>query len=191
MDVNKLLLAVTIASLSLCIYTHFFMDMSKNHLIDPLTKVFNRYFISNIEDLERSGDKFYVIFADIDFFKKINDTHGHDAGDLVLKDFAKKLSNSIKSKKDYLIRYGGEEFILFLNVTNSSTFTPNLLKDRIENIREPISKMHIKYLEEEITMTASFGICSDLSIPITERITIADKCLYESKHTGRNKVTIS
>lgn len=190
MEINYVLLAITFASLSICFYTHFFMDLSKKYLYDPLTNTYNRYFLSKIEEYESIGEKFYVVFADIDFFKKINDTHGHDAGDYVLKLFSKKLNQSVKGKKDFVVRYGGEEFILFFNVKNTDIFTKDILKQRVEQVRKSIEDMSIEYDEKPIKITSSFGVSSDFDEILSKRIQKADTCLYEAKELGRNKVII-
>ncbi len=156
---------------------------------DYLTGLANRrYFIEKAE-LELSRHNRYsnelsLIMFDIDFFKKINDTYGHNVGDLVLQKIA-DTSRLILRDIDILGRIGGEEFAILLPQTN--------LEDSIivaERLRAEISKQKI-YLENQTleNFTASFGVVSaSSSLTIDELLIKADKALYEAKNSGRNKV---
>jgi len=191
MDINILMLCVAIASVSCCVWTHFINDPEKIFLTDQLTNVFNRHFIPEIENKELSGSKYYVVFADIDFFKKVNDTYGHDNGDLTLIEFSRILKQSIKNNSDYIVRWGGEEFVIFLKVINTEIFTEDKLLERVNYLRNIIEKSNIEINAENIdsiNITSSFGICSNLDLSIEDRIKEADKNLYKAKTTGRNKV---
>jgi len=114
---------------------------------------------------------------DIDFFKKINDTYGHQVGDEILKYFANTIKNSIR-KSDYLVRYGGEEFLLFL---------PNIVKEEAKLILYKIKKNLKPY--KGINFTFSAGIASE-GDKLAEMIKIADEKLYQAKRDGRNKIVI-
>lgn len=129
-----------------------------------------------------------VIVFDIDFFKKINDSHGHPCGDFVLKDLARVVSTKLIRSNDFFARYGGEEFVLILSGT------PDKVAAEIaERIRTTIQNHEFKFDGKIIPVTVSVGLTSKQPADsqwqfIFER---ADKALYTSKQTGRNKVTIS
>ena len=165
-------------------------DKDSEKYIDSLTNCYNRHYFRYIEELEYSGEKFYVAFADVDHFKSINDNYGHDVGDIVLKEISNILKKGVKFKYDFVLRWGGEEFILFFRKKNES-FDSKLLMKRLEDIRKHIENHEIEVPEskEIIKVTASFGFCTDTKKEITERIRNADLALYYSKENGRNKIT--
>ena len=160
-------------------------------LRDPLTNLFNRrgmeYSLGMILPT-MSGTKNCIsaIVLDIDHFKKINDTYGHDGGDEVLKIFAKEIDKNHRDK-DVCTRLGGEEFAFILPWTTSSQ-----AQKMAENLREKIQSLEIKFNGSEISVTSSFGVatqCSD--IEIEELLNQADKALYTAKNSGRNRVCVS
>lgn len=128
-----------------------------------------------------------VIVFDIDFFKKINDSHGHPCGDFVLKDMARVVSTKLIRSNDFFARYGGEEFVLILSGT------PDKVAAEIaERIRTTIQNHEFKFEGKIIPVTVSVGVTSKQGNDnqwqfIFDRV---DKALYTSKQTGRNKVTI-
>lgn len=128
-----------------------------------------------------------VIVFDIDFFKKINDTHGHPCGDFVLKDMARVVSTKLIRSNDFFARYGGEEFVLILSGT------PDKVAAEIaERIRTTIQNHEFKFEGKLIPVTVSVGVTSKQPSDtqwqfIFDRV---DKALYTSKQTGRNKVSI-
>jgi len=159
--------------------------------IDFLTNILNRRaFYQEIEKYfayaKRNDIQVSVMMIDIDFFKKVNDTYGHDAGDFVLKTVAKVVKNSIR-EEDIFGRLGGEEFgICILNSTNES------LCQIANKIRTNIQSKEMKYNGTIIKITISIGgynlytHLEDFKIAFNK----ADKALYEAKETGRNKVEI-
>lgn len=163
---------------------------SLNELLvkDGLTNIFNRRFIEDrlpVDMLKANFENtpFSIIMCDIDFFKKVNDTYGHLAGDEVLKIFASILQDSIR-KSDWVARYGGEEFLIVLNGANKEKAV-----EISERIRKKVENTIIKYNEFEIKITSSFGVyevCGENNY--LEVIEKADKNLYTAKNTGRNKV---
>jgi len=164
---------------------------STMYSIDDLTQLPNRaLFYSILEKeyakLEREDNSNCIVFADIDHFKKVNDTYGHSVGDIVLKKIAKKLSLSIRIY-DSIGRYGGEEFLIFLPKIHLVE-----AKEITDRIRKKIQDFVINIDSElSITVTCSFGLSSftlDHSLP--EIIQNADKALYLAKENGRNKVKV-
>jgi len=124
-----------------------------------------------------------LVFVDVDHFKKINDTYGHQAGDMALKTISRVLKENVR-EIDIIGRYGGEEIILGLIGAN--------LKDSkkiAEHLRQKIADTPIKYRDINIKVTASFGVSAlSADLNLDELITRADGALYEAKNSGRNKV---
>lgn len=156
---------------------------------DQLTGLFNRRYMDIFKDIEfervtRFKQSLSVVMFDIDHFKTINDTYSHQAGDVVLKKIAETIKNSIRSI-DVLIRYGGEEFLLFLPNTD--------IKGAInvaEKIRKSIENLKIKFLNDTITCTISGGIAStkENMKNMDQLIALADERLYKAKNLGRNAI---
>jgi len=164
-------------------------------ITDPLTGCFNRGYMKRKLDQEikralRYCHPLSLIFSDIDHFKKINDTYGHQAGDMVLKEFSQCILNEIRLEVDWLTRYGGEEFLIVLPETNLDG-----AEFLAERIRKKILHCPFKWNEETINLTASFGVTgfgchtSKTKISSDFLVHLADKNLYQSKREGRNKVT--
>jgi diguanylate cyclase (GGDEF)-like protein/PAS domain S-box-containing protein len=158
--------------------------------MDYLTKLNNRRVIENeiqkrLDELNRYGKKFGILFFDIDHFKKINDTYGHDVGDAILKMIAKKLSINLRPF-DFLGRWGGEEFIAVItNVTRNQLF---MIASRI---RKNVENSPLFTGEAVIRATLSIGAAiSDTNDTIDTLIKRADEMLYKSKEMGRNRVSI-
>ena len=161
-------------------------------LKDPLTGIYNRRYINerlpaDIISASVLEQNLSIIMADIDFFKKINDTYGHLAGDCTLKNFADTISGCIKTENDWASRYGGEEFIICLPGTSLEK-----AMEIAEYIRRMIEKSVILYKEHTIKITASFGVTSIKSdsgaTSVENLIECADKKLYVAKNNGRNRV---
>jgi diguanylate cyclase (GGDEF)-like protein len=164
--------------------------------IDPLTGCYNRsYMMKNLARQVRAASKqnrpLSLIFCDIDHFKKVNDTHGHQIGDRVLNEVVRSLRELIRPESDWITRYGGEEFLIILPGT-----TPEEAYHLAEAIRLRIAKRKIKIKKESIRLTASFGVTGFSPGPRGNHVSIdrmireADDKLYESKREGRNRVTI-
>ncbi|MBN2618939.1 MAG: diguanylate cyclase [Spirochaetales bacterium] len=167
----------------------YFNKIKELAIIDPLTGLNNRHFIKEAESIiiENSKRHNLVIcgaMIDIDDFKAINDTWGHDAGDIVLKEISKVLKNSIR-KSDIIIRYGGEEFLIIgnnLDPIHAEKFF-NKLRVTIENLKINIGK-------KIVNVTISIGVCTTEEDNLEQIINIADKKLYEAKNSGKNRVII-
>ena len=143
---------------------------------DSLTNLYNRRAV-NIND--NSYDS--IIFGDIDHFKRINDEHGHDFGDLVLVEVSNVLKRIVR-ESDLVCRWGGEEFVILLKNCNDE----DAYKKAIE-LKNEIASLSEK-LGFEITM--SFGISRNTGKTLKDAIDEADKAMYESKEKGRNTITI-
>ena len=124
---------------------------------------------------------------DMDYFKKVNDSYGHEAGDIVLKTLSNILKSSIR-KSDIAIRYGGEEFLIILQNIKSIDDAVKVA----EKIRENVQNTIIDIGEKSIKKTISIGISifPDHCMKGWECIKYADIALYEAKRTGRNKVVL-
>ncbi|KPZ68788.1 Response regulator PleD [Pseudoalteromonas sp. P1-26] len=165
-----------------------------NRLVDtdPMTGLYNRrYFDRKSEELiaamASNQQELTLLIADLDHFKNINDTYGHDVGDKVIIAFANILTSE-QGLADIACRYGGEEFVLLLNC--------NLLdaKQVAERIRQKAQETYITIDEvQTVQFTVSIGIHSvgHASTTVKETLTIADKALYKAKNNGRNCVEVA
>ena len=155
---------------------------------DALTDMLNRRALleqmsSQVSYLKRKKSPATLILADIDHFKNINDSYGHEAGDDAIKEFASIIMENIRDY-DIAARYGGEEFLIFLpgSPLNSGV-------EVAERIRALCAKQPINYQGVEISVTSSFGVTAyNFDEPSNVSIAEADKALYQAKETGRNKV---
>jgi two-component system, cell cycle response regulator len=160
---------------------------------DGLTGLINhREFQSLLKDeITRSiryNDPLTLVICDIDFFKKVNDTYGHQFGDAVLREVSACLSENIRDGVDMVARYGGEEFALVLVKTDAFK-----AMETVERIRQHIEKQLLKSPRgEEIGVTMSFGIAvyPQHAKQIDMLIQKADKALYRAKENGRNRVEL-
>ena len=177
---------------ALYIYKIFVASRKRNRELDylaardPLTNCYNRRFLSDLmnrdfSDLEELGE-YSVIMMDIDHFKAVNDNHGHNAGDAVLRGVANTLQNNVR-QNDIAARYGGEEFCIIL---------PGATIEQATRIADVIRQKVEESSFDNINVTCSFGITSihfSAKTP-TELIGQADLALYQSKVNGRNRVTL-
>jgi len=162
-------------------------------LTDPLTELYNRRHILSLLEKECSRCRFLrcplsVLLLDIDSFKKINDTYGHQAGDFVLKEFSRLLA-AIQHDSCFIGRYGGEEFLILL--PDTTQFNASQTAERLRYLIESTTIMlENKY---EIPVTASIGVATSSSLNETpqELISLADKALYAAKRSGRNNVCMA
>jgi diguanylate cyclase (GGDEF)-like protein len=160
---------------------------------DPLTGLYNRRFLEATleQELHRSGRHHTglgVIMADIDKFKSFNDTFGHTAGDIVLKEVGALFRRSVRTE-DIVCRYGGEEFLMVLPDTSLES-----VRERAESMRDSIAKLELQHAGHALgKITASFGISFSQDGVLTPEILLryADEALYESKRRGCNCVSLS
>ena len=162
-------------------------------ITDGLTGLYNhRYFqktmTNKIKEVKRKGDFFSLLFIDIDFFKKFNDTYGHIAGDTVLIKLGAILNKNVRDK-DIVCRYGGEEICIILDktVTDEALNTANKL---VETIAATNFKIQVDDQFKTAKITISVGVSNypDHGSSVQELIEFADQGLYRAKEGGRNQV---
>ena len=160
---------------------------------DPLTGLANRRTLmlraeQELARAKRYGSELSLLMADIDFFKKVNDTYGHQAGDVVLKKLADVFLLALRDI-DFAARFGGEEFVLLLPETNAE----NALKTA-ERLRASVNDTQVSLQQGGmVKFTISIGVSSYSSSgndSVEKLISGADKALYAAKETGRNKVCL-
>jgi diguanylate cyclase (GGDEF)-like protein len=158
------------------------------NITDGLTGVYNRRFFQKrlVEEFQRHqryGAKTSLIMLDIDFFKKVNDCHGHQCGDAVLQSVASTIASSIR-QTDFLVRYGGEEFCCLLPQTD-------LLDAAVlaERFRKSIEAQVTIYQKKDIKVTISLGVSEPIAGDTAESwLKRTDEALYKAKNSGRNCV---
>jgi diguanylate cyclase (GGDEF)-like protein len=156
---------------------------------DPLTELFNRRYLEETleRELARAAREDYsvcVIMIDLDHFKRVNDTYGHEAGDEVLKTLAITLSEQCR-RGDFACRYGGEEFVVIMPNINLET-----AYERAENIRKSLNSLHVPYRHYSLTITISMGIaCYPINGGTRDSILhAADQAMYGAKEAGRDHI---
>jgi len=162
-----------------------YKELEVLHNTDYLTKIYNRKAITEIMEKELYHNKnispFIICIADIDDFKKVNDTYGHEAGDEVLCSCSNILTEYLR-KSDYVARWGGEEFLIILPSTNLND--GNMV---IEKLRKTIARGEVVYHDQVIKVTMTFGVaCFYGEHQLKECIELADKYLYKGKSNGKN-----
>lgn len=154
---------------------------------DGLLGIYNRRYLdaqlhSEAERAQRYGRPLAVIVWDVDHFKKINDTHGHATGDLVLQRLVERASAELRPS-DWMARYGGEEFVIVLPETDATGALGTA-----ERIRALLAAAPVSMPSGDIAVTASFGVAATPASSGAEVIARADAALYRCKREGRNKV---
>jgi two-component system cell cycle response regulator len=162
--------------------------MAEMSAVDELTKLYNRhYFIEALEgEFERAiryDTEMALIMMDLDYFKEINDTYGHIAGDMVLADIGKLLNAHVR-RNDLACRYGGEEFAVILpNISRKGTHAA------YERFREVVFKQPYEHESKQFNITVSIGISySNDAESINDLLAHADQALYQAKDENRNKL---
>jgi len=177
---NELIIEGTISDISKQVAME--KKMHKHATTDSLTKLYNRHVFSDYMDNIKSGS--YLFIIDIDNFKNINDTYGHDTGDIILIKLAETLT-SICGSKYFVARIGGEEFAIIANDISESNI--KLLANRI---LKAIRNTYIPYkFEKTITYTVSIGVSKTYkNMNNKDLFKLADNALYKSKDNGKNQV---
>lgn len=161
-------------------------ESMKDHLTGLLTRRAYNEEIKKIESsYKRHNTQYAVVFFDLDFFKKVNDTHGHECGDVILSTFAKILEKNTRDH-DIVGRYGGEEFVAIVHFNLNRE-----LLQYLKRIKTIVTSNNFKYKEHEIKVTFSAGVAirSDHE-SYDSAIQKADMLLYEVKENGRNQIKL-
>lgn len=165
-------------------YNKRIIDLKDKANNDQLTQCLNKSTITEYAKYWSEIKDYALIVLDIDKFKSINDNHGHYIGDCILKDLSSLVKNNISSK-DLLGRFGGEEFILLLDISSLS------LETVAQRLRKIIEKHEFIYESINLKITSSFGcIYCKKGTDFLDNFKKADEALYTAKKTGRNKVVI-
>ena len=189
-----------VAVVSICLENNLnFEMMRRTSLIDTLTGVNNRRFLEQrigeeIDRCQRNDEPLSCLFLDVDHFKSVNDTYGHQMGDYVLSLVAGMIKKQLRSN-DVLARYGGEEFVALLSTINES-----MANEIAERIRLSIKELPINHNEQNISITISIGFSTyypskspsirtnEVSVQLIQS---ADAALYSAKENGRDRVAKS
>jgi diguanylate cyclase (GGDEF)-like protein len=169
------------------------MQAKHQAYVDGLTRLWNRSGIeallrNQIAECQLQKKSFCVALIDIDNFKVINDTHGHCAGDAILRAVAKRLLSGYR-ETDSVGRWGGEEFLVIMDSSESCTSY-----ETAEHARNAIASTPIMFEDIEVCITITTGLCPfkwEKPAELHQLVDIADKALYEGKHSGKNVVKIS
>ena len=161
-------------------------------ITDELTGLSNRRCIDTTFEKEflrasRYSNKLTLVMFDIDHFKSVNDTYGHQCGDFILKQVANAALQTFR-KTDTVFRYGGEEFAVILTETDiNQSIIP------LERFRKTVQTLGLNYQGQEVNITVSIGACQLTSEMATkeEFLQKTDEALYEAKNSGRNKTILS
>ena len=150
---------------------------------DPLTSLYNRRSCNNkLKVLESEKSEYTIVMCDIDWFKKINDTYGHDAGDYVLVTISNLIGENVKDC-GFASRWGGEEFLLVYRLSHDAAL------QKVRQIQQKVREYDFTYEGKTIKVTMTFGVEADESAASYEqRIRIADGNLYVGKNSGRNQI---
>lgn len=169
----------------------FHENLVASALRDPLTRLFNkRYFLDRLDsELKfalRHSTPLTLLMLDVDHFKRVNDTHGHLAGDALLVRLGEVISHAVRNE-DVVARFGGEELVVILRSTTMEAAT--LLADRLRRVVEQTTVVHGGL---DVRATVSIGIAGYPTLPVETPealLEAADQALYRAKHAGRNRVS--
>lgn len=187
------ILVITVIALLGFLYWIYrtFEEHRKAGITDPLTGLFNRKrLFDSLSDVmathEKSEKKLALLFIDLDGFKKINDTYGHDMGDKLLQAFSARLANQIR-KKDAVYRIGGDEFVVLVQELSG-------VEDAEFIAKNILSKCCVPYQLDDtfcqITLSIGISFYPDHSTAPKSLIKLADKAMYQSKSKGKNRVSV-
>lgn len=160
-------------------------------ITDELTGLSNRRYFENCFEKEylratRYKNKLTLVMFDIDHFKNVNDTYGHQCGDYVLKEIANAALQTFR-KTDTIFRFGGEEFVVILTETDiQQSIIP------LERFRKTVETLDLNYQNQKINVTVSIGACQLANTHLTKEMFLqeTDNALYEAKNSGRNKTVL-
>lgn len=158
---------------------------------DYLTGLYNRRYFMDVggrfhAQAKRAKEPMALAILDIDKFKAVNDTFGHDVGDLVLQHFAKVLEENTNRADDICARMGGEEFAILVRDTN-----PDAIPAYFEKLRAAIEATPIDFGSGVVNVTTSIGVVVETELGLDDMISKADGHLYTAKNNGRNQVVLN
>jgi diguanylate cyclase (GGDEF)-like protein/PAS domain S-box-containing protein len=167
--------------------------LSQQNIRDPLTGLFNRRYMEeslqrDLQRAKRSGNSLTIAMVDVDHFKRFNDSFGHAAGDVVLREVAQLMKSKMRGS-DVVCRYGGEEFAII-----SPEMTLEVARQKMDYLREELKKLSIRYQEQRLdTPAISIGLSA---FPIhgadgEALLKSADEALYRAKKAGRDRVVVA
>jgi len=175
-------------SLSVIEAKRLMQTLRESAMVDPMTGLYNRRFLQDhtaqiISGVLRRRTQIGLLVCDIDYFKQVNDTHGHDAGDLILRETAIVLKNAVR-ESDIVIRFGGEEFLVLL-----MDVQPDDAMLVAEKIRQSIESMKVTVGDKVLQKTISIGVAEfpGDTDGFWQAIKYADVALYRAKDNGRNQ----
>jgi diguanylate cyclase (GGDEF)-like protein len=162
-------------------------ESSKKHQLDPLTQLHNRAHLQwRFDKVARANQAASLIMVDVDNFKHINDTRGHNVGDKVLIEIAQLLQSELR-EHDAIARWGGEEFVILLPATKLDKAQSIAQRTCTKIAQRPLQLVG----EESLAVSASFGVTYTAQVRSLERLVkVADDALYEAKHAGKNCVRV-
>ncbi len=193
-EYSKLTLAIVKRSSKLWDSVFAYERLLREVNIDSLTAIYNRRYMEKVYDFEvkallKYKRNFTIALLDIDYFKNVNDSYGHDCGDFILKEFSKLILNNIESK-DTFGRYGGEEFLLLIG---DDTFQN--AKEKLDRLRKIIENYVFEDNEHKLQLTVSIGAFyitpNENELNLESVLKKADINLYSAKEDGRNKLVIN
>lgn len=167
--------------------------LARLSVTDDLTQLGNRSYFDqefrkSFQWCQRHHSGFAVAMVDADHFKHINDTHGHEAGDLCLKALAGIMRSHFRRETDRLARFGGEEFVVFASFEDRDEF-----RNRLESLREAVANSAVRFQDQDIRLTISIGLATGRPGPeasAAEYLRQADHALYQAKERGRNRTEV-
>ena len=191
LEYKKQLATTAAESMALCFANFHLRDILYSQSIkDPLTELYNRRYMREILDKElhrmaRTKRPLAVIMLDLDDFKEFNDRYGHEAGDILLRQFADNVKTHIR-EEDFACRYGGEEFVIGMPETSLED-----ARQCAEYLREKIAHTTIQYMGKTlapVTISAGVAVLPDHGTSQSELLRAADRALYLAKEQGKNRV---
>lgn len=184
-----IILVVVVFLIVLLIQTLRYIAIKKTAYIDKLTHVYNRNYLQESEDFINLND-YLLATLDIDYFKTVNDTYGHDVGDKILKQVANMILLTVRTHEDIVIRYGGEEFVILAKIKRGDNLSAlNVIERIFKNIQENHFYINKKdYLN--ITVSIGVNLVPHKSRTFSEAFKLADIALYNAKNKGRNNIEI-
>lgn len=171
--------------------TKYLLDLlSRKAMIDGLTGLWNRsYFDMRMSQelslTRRTHQPLACIMLDLDHFKRLNDTYGHPSGDEVLRWVGQLLTETCRGE-DIVCRYGGEEFVVLCPNTTAA-----LAAELAERIRTSLESFTWRFRDSAVKVTCSLGVADLRHVPPPSVVELADRALYQAKHSGRNRVVVA